>query len=175
MTSGPLNFEQALETSQDLLDQWSSGALPPGEFTRAIAELVATEPGARGFFVNYLTDGPENQNPELVLPALRQAPEVIVPLLVKNLAMSRAMAVIHRRQGDANQAAQSDRVCWRSQALLEALRLPLVSTHLQALFESATSGQGSYQDFLDRWGYDQGQRECIAHVCTRVLGHLSAS
>jgi hypothetical protein len=79
---------------------------------RAIAQLVSSQNGARGFFVAYLTDpGPLADNPSsAVLQALRSSPAVVPPLLVKNLVMSAVMGVAHRPKGDEEQAVGSERV-----------------------------------------------------------------
>lgn len=164
-------FEQAIALTQSLLAHMEQGTLPTPEVERAIAALVSSEAGARGFFVTYLTDsGTLADHPDTaVITALRSAPDIVAELLVKNLAMSSAMAVFHRRQQDEATAQESDRVRSRTHQLIQRLQLPAVQMKGQNLLESIASGQGSYQSFLDRWGYDTEQRQVIQQALQQAL------
>ncbi|HEY9845896.1 MAG TPA: hypothetical protein V6D03_06825, partial [Candidatus Caenarcaniphilales bacterium] len=51
-----VTFAQAIALSQSLLSQLKADELPTIEIEAAIASLVKSETGARGFFVTYLTD-----------------------------------------------------------------------------------------------------------------------
>ena len=167
-----MTFEQAIALTQSLLAHMEQGTLLAPEVERAIAALVSSEAGARGFFVTYLTDsGTLADHPDTaVLAALRSAPEIVAELLIKNLAMSSAMAVFHRRQQNEATAQESDRVRARTQQLIQLLQLPAVQAKGQSLLASITSGQGSYQSFLDRWGYDAEQRQVIQQSLQKALG-----
>ncbi len=106
-----VTFQEAIALTQSLLSRIEAG-VSPAEIEAGIAELVKSENGARGFFVTYLTsDGnlADNPSPEVVR-ALQSSPEIVAELLVKNLAMSAAMAVTHRRNGLEEMAQGSDRV-----------------------------------------------------------------
>ncbi|MDY7022699.1 MAG: hypothetical protein SWJ54_15300 [Cyanobacteriota bacterium] len=171
MTSSPsestaedLTFEQAIAHTQTLLENMAANDLSESETETAIANLVTTHNGARGFFVTYLTDPrPFVDRPsEAVIRALEASPEIVPDLLVKNVAMSSAMAVHHRRNHHEEMAASSDRVRSRSVHLIQALNLPVFEIMVKNLLESAKTGVGEYQDFLERWGYDAEQREAIA-------------
>lgn len=166
----PLTFEGAMERAQSLLAQMEAGALREPETQASIATLVRTENGARGFFVTYLTDGGSlaDRPPAAVIDALRTAPETVSDLLVKNLAMSAAMAVAHRRHDDPESARGSDRVRRRTANLIQQLNLPSIAEKLQQLQESLTGNGGSYQAFLARWGYDEGQRQEIQQWVSRL-------
>jgi len=165
-----VTFGQAIKQAQSLLDQMASGIAEP-ELIAAIARLVSSETGARGFFVTYLTDPrPLADTPSpAVIEALQSAPEIVAELLVKNLAMSAAMAVAHRRNGDEGAAQDSQRVQRRTTHLIEQIGLPQVRERSQKLQESAATGKGAYQAFLDRWGYDAEQRQVIYQALTEAL------
>ena len=167
-----MTFEQAIALPQSLLAHMEQGTLPALEVERAIAALVSSEAGARGFFVTYLTDsGTLADHPDTaVIAALHSAPEIVAELLVKNLAMSSAMAVFHRRQQDEATAQESDRVRSRTHQLIQLLQLPAVQAKGQSLIDSITSGQGFYQSFLDRWRYDTEQRQVIQQSLQQALG-----
>lgn len=166
-----MTFEQAIALTQSLLTHMKQGTLPAPEVERAIAALVSSETGARGFFVTYLTDsGTLADHPDTaVVAALRSAPEIVAELLVKNLAMSSAMAVFHRRQQNEATAQESDKVRSRTHHLIQLLQLLAVQVKGQSLVDTVTSGQGPYQSFLDRWGYDTEQRQVIQQALQQAL------
>lgn len=153
-------FEGAITHTQELLSQ------PPsdGELAAAVSDLLTDTNGARGFWVAFLTG--EGAIADQEHPALRQvlahAPLPALELLVKNLAMSTAMALTHRRQGNEAQAQSSERVARRSRFWLQPLHLRTQAL-TQALAHSARTGTGDYAEFLTKWGYDQEQRQAIAN------------
>ncbi|MEB3175903.1 MAG: hypothetical protein VKN60_12075 [Cyanobacteriota bacterium] len=158
-----LTFEEALDQSQALLDALDADNLTPEALQTQVTRLVASENGARGFFVTYLTSdsaGADQPGPEL-LRSLASAPEIVGELLVKNLAMSSAMAIFHRRQGDDSAAQGSLRVKARTQYLIQALALPNLDAKIRQLQTSLQNGAGEYGDFLTRWGYDAEQKRAI--------------
>jgi hypothetical protein len=158
-----LTFEEALDHSQALLEALDGDNLTPEALQAQVTQLVVSKNGARGFFVTYLTRdsaGADRPSPEL-LCALASAPEIVGELLVKNLAMSSAMAVFHRRQGDESAAEGSLRVKGRTQHLIQALALPNTGDKIRQLQTSLRDGAGEYGDFLQRWGYDAEQKQAI--------------
>ena len=166
-----VTVEEAIAHTQQILAALEQGTLATATLERLVTQLVQTQNGARGFFVTYLTDErPLADTPSAaVLAALQTAPEIVAELLVKNLAMSSAMAIAHRRNNNEAMAQGSDRVRSRTQLLIQALKLPPLAEKLQHLHESATTGQGFYQAFLDRWGYDAEQRQVIQSITQSAL------
>jgi hypothetical protein len=162
--SESITFQEAIALTHSLLEQMASNSLSETEIMSAIAALVKTMNGARGFFVTYLTDdrsladSPSNS----VVVALKSSPDLVSELLVKNLAMSTAMAITHRRNSDENSAQGSDRVCRRSIQLIQKLQLEESAIKLQELYQSIVTGAGSYQDFLERWGYNSDREQLQA-------------
>lgn len=157
-----VTFEQAIGLSQSLLAQMEQGLSEP-EIERAIATLVSSENGARGFFVTFLSGGGAlaDQPNAAVIQALQSSPDIVSELLIKNLAMSTAMAITHRRKQNEAMAVGSDQVRQRTTQLLKLTQLAPVSNKARALVESATSGIGRYQLFLERWSYDDEQKAAI--------------
>lgn len=161
-----VTFEEAIAFTQSLMSQMATGELSTPEVFDAIAQLVKSENGARGFFVTYLTSEgtlADHPSPE-VIQALQSSPDIVAELLVKNLAMSAAQAITHRRKGNEEMAQRSDRVRSRTTHLIEQLKLPQVQDRSLALHESAVTGEGRYQTFLQRWGYDAQQRLVIGEA-----------
>lgn len=158
-----LSFQEAILATQTLIGKMSHNELQEAEIERAIAALVGTKVGARGFFVPYLTgDSSLADNPSSgVIKALKTAPEVVSELLVKNLAMSSAMAVTHQRNQNCEQAKGSERVARRSANLIRQMDLDLVKTELTKLEKTIAGEAENYRSFLKRWGYDAEQKLAI--------------
>lgn len=164
-----ITFENAIQQTQDLLSQIEF--LDIDTITQKLTDLVSTENGARGFFVTYLTsDLSYTEHPSLeVITALKTSPILVNELLVKNLAMSTAMVVYHRSQGDEANAQGSEKVQEKTGQLIKQLLSQSLAEKLQQLATSLNTGQGEYQAFLERWGYDDCQRQAIAEIIQAFL------
>ncbi len=164
-----ISFENAIQQTQDLLTQIEF--LDANTITQKLTELVSTENGARGFFVTYLTsDLSYTEYPSLeVITALKTSPILVNELLVKNLAMATAMVIYHRKQGDEENARGSERVQEKTGQLIKQLLSPELGEKLQQLATSLNREQGEYQAFLERWGYDDCQRQAIAEIIQPFL------
>ncbi|MFM2378625.1 MAG: hypothetical protein RLZZ143_1203 [Cyanobacteriota bacterium] len=164
-----INFENAIQQTQDLLSQIEF--LDANVITERFIDLVSTENGARGFFVTYLTsDLSYTEYPSLeVITALKTSPILVNELLVKNLAMSTAMVIYHRSQGDEANAQGSEKVQEKTGQLIKQLLSQALGEKLQQLATSLNTGQGEYQAFLERWGYDDRQRQAIAEIMQPFL------
>ena len=167
-----ISFEEAIAFTQNLLTHLEQQSPDEAEVEQAIASLVQTQNGARGFFVTYLTgeNAIADHPTAAVVQALQSAPEVVGELLTKNLAMSSAMAITHRRNGNETMAQGSDRVRSRTTQLIALLQSPELTEKLHQLQQSVTTGDGPYQTFLDRWGYDAEQKGAIGQVVAESLG-----
>ncbi|MDJ0531591.1 MAG: hypothetical protein QNJ70_03695 [Xenococcaceae cyanobacterium MO_207.B15] len=174
MTATPntsLSFPEAIAFTQSLMEKISVGKLEETEIQEQVTSLVSTSNGARGFFVAYLTaDSALADNPSSgVIQALQNSPNLVSELLVKNVAMSAAMAITHRRNEDETAATGSDRVNRRTINLIQQLNMDAVDRELEALKESVTSEEGSYQEFLKRWGYDDEQKQVINQAIAKCF------
>lgn len=159
-----LTFEQAIEQTQNLISARLNQEINAQQFAQGVQVLVQSENGARGFFVTYLTleNDLADQPDEPLIQALGNSPEIVSELLVKNLVMSTAMGITHRRNQDEALAQGSDRVQRRTQELMERLKnLPQIPSKAQELFRNAGGESGQYSDFLERWGYDAEQKQAI--------------
>ncbi|MCX5928972.1 MAG: hypothetical protein NTY40_04375 [Synechococcus sp. LacPavin_0920_WC12_MAG_50_7] len=131
-----MSFEAAMEAAALWCGTWEQGDLSDEVLADKVAQLLTSRDGARGFFVVSLpAENPlMDRLPEPLLIALMAAGEEVVDLTARNLAMSTAMAVYHRRVGAEDQC------------------LGLLA---------ATDGIGSDVAFLDRWQYDAEQKAAI--------------
>ncbi|GBF78706.1 hypothetical protein [Aphanothece sacrum] len=166
-----VSFEDALNLSETLLEAMESQQLKDDEIQEMITTLVNSENGARGFFVTYLTsdhslaDNPSSE----VINGLKTCPEIVSELLVKNLAMSSAMAITHRRNNDEKTAQGSDRVCQRTTQIIQQLNLELVTEKLKKLKSTIIHGKGIYASFLEKWGYDEEQKKVIQNNLENLI------
>ena len=144
---------------------WEEEELSDEVFAERVSELIETPEGARGFFVISLASDCAvlDRLPESLVMQLRKKGEGVVDLVVRNLAMSSAMAIHHERQANSNQQAGSERVIARCIELLRILEPTSVKLRLERLLK-ATVGEGEGEDvkFLKNHSYDQEQKEAIA-------------
>jgi hypothetical protein len=162
MTTG-IKFAAAIELTQQFVLQLQDGVLTPEQVQSFVTDLVATQEGARGFFVGYLTNGLEivdKVHPGITL-GLAAHPKVVADLLVKNLAMSTAQNLHFLRENQADMAANSATVAKRSQQLIDALQMPEIQVITQQIIDAIRTGTGDYMEFLERWGYDAEQKGAI--------------
>ncbi len=166
-----ISFEKAIALTQSFLAEMEQGSLSDSDIEGIITALAASENGARGFFVTYLTDDRSfaDQPSNSVVQGLRSSPEIVSELLVKNLAMSTAMVLAHTRNQNPEMAQGSERVQRRTGHLIQLVKLAIVQTKLQTLSETISTGSGHYQSFLDRWGYDAEQRDTIQQILKKVI------
>jgi hypothetical protein len=158
-----ITFEAAIALTQSLLNTLMQGPLEKS-LKELVSKLLSTPNGARGFFVVYLTDArpfADNPDPEII-EALQRSPEEVSELLVKNLAMSTAMAITHTRNAQLDQAQQSLQVSRRSADLINRVGGDRLTAEAQDLWQGVTASSGSYITFLKKWGYDDEQKAAIA-------------
>ena len=169
-TAASISFPQAIAATQYLMNQIEAEKLQEDEIETQITALVSSKPGARGFFVAYLTSElPLADNPSVgVLNALKSSPNLVGELLVKNIAMSTAMTITHQRNNDAENSRDSAIVARRSINLAKQLDLDLITEELNQLHQTLTTGEGSYQEFLNKWGYDAEQKEMISKAIAQL-------
>ena len=161
-----LSFPEAIAFTQTWLEEVEAQTLSDTEILAQMQALLSHRDGVRGFFVSYLTGNNPlaDQPPGIFLDGFTQVAEHIYEILVKNVAMSTAMAIAHRRNGDFNQQQGSERVKTRSLNLLKQLEqrgLVIFTNERLRLLQTLEAGSGDYQDFLQRWQYDPEQCEAI--------------
>ncbi len=165
-------FKEAITFAMMWCDAWEKEELSDEVLADRVSELVETRDGARGFLAFSLSsDCPiMDRLPEAVILRLREAKEIVVDLTVRNLAMSSAMSIHHKRNKDYIQKAGSERVAIRCIEVLRLLEPILVKTRIEKLLE-AIEGKGDDLDFLKRWGYDNEQKSAIASNLNSIADH----
>jgi len=161
-------FKEAMQASMIWCKSWENDEISDEVISDRIGELIKTVEGARGFFVVSLSiDCPlMDRFPDALIFQLRRSGAIIVDLTVKNLAMSSAMIVTHRKYKDP-QEIQSKRIKIRCIELLKLLDSTQVKKRLDVLHE-ATKGNGKDLKFLNKWGYNDEQIKAISESIYEV-------
>ena len=161
-------FKEAMQASMLWCQSWENDEISDEVISDRIGELIKTIEGARGFFVVSLSiDCPlMDRFPDALIFQLRSSGEIVVDLTVKNLAMSSAMIITHRKNNDANKI-QSERIKNRCIELLKLLDSTQVKKRLDVLHE-ATKGNGKDLKFLNKWGYNDEQIKAISESIYEV-------
>ena len=155
-------FKEAMQASMIWCKSWENDEISDEVISDRIGDLIKTVEGARGFFVVSLSiDCPlMDRLPDALIFQLRNSGEIIIDLIVKNLAMSSSMVITHRKNKDA-QEIQSERIKIRCIELLKLLDSTQVKKRLDVLLE-ATKGSGADLKFLNKWGYNDEQINAIS-------------
>lgn len=163
-----ITFEEAITLTEKFINQIPQ--LSESEKEAIVSSLVISENGARGFFVTYLTnDNPLVDNKSSgIVTALETSPEIVSELLVKNVAMSTAMKITHNRNNNLEMAAKSAKVTQRSLNLINQLSLSQIQEKIELLINTIEEEKGVYQEFLNRWGYDDEQKQVIYKQLTII-------
>ncbi len=161
-------FKQAMNATMIWCKSWENDEISDEVIADRISELIKTVEGARGFFVVSLSiDCPlMDRFPDALIFQLRSCGEIVVDLIVKNLAMSSAMVIAHRENSDP-QEFQSERIKIRCIELLKLLDSNKVKKRLDVLLE-ATKGNGKDLRFLNKWGYNNKQINAISESIYKV-------
>jgi len=163
MSTREPTFEEAINAARHWCNAWEGGELSDEILADRVSELLTSQTGARGFFVISLSsDCPlMDRLPEALVLQLRRAGSLVINLTVKNLAMSSAMAVHHKRHENTNLKVKSERVTARCLELLRLLEPNEVKSQLEKLLDGI-KGDGGSVEFLRRWNYDNEQKQAIA-------------
>ncbi len=161
-------FKQAMQASMIWCKSWENDEISDEVISDRIGELIKTVDGARGFFVVSLSiDCPlMDRFPDALIFQLRSSKEIVVDITVKNLAMSSAMVITHRKNNDP-QEIQSERIKIRCIELLKLLDSTQVKKRLDVLLE-ATKGSGTDLEFINKWGYNDEQINAISESIYEV-------
>ena len=161
-------FKEAMQASMIWCKSWENDEISDEVISDRIGDLIKTVEGARGFFVVSLSiDCPlMDRFPDALIFQLRSSGKIVVDLTVKNLAMSSAMIITHRKNKDPMEI-QSKRIKIRCIELLKLLDSTQVKKRLDVLLE-ATKGNGTDLKFINKWGYNDKQINAISESIYEV-------
>ncbi len=167
------SFEEALNVASIWCIAWEKGELSDEVLADRVSELLETKTGARGFFVISLSgDFPlMDRIPDALVFQLIKSGEIVIDLIVKNLAMSTAMTLKHKRDQNFLQKDSSERIKQRCIELLKLLQPNLVKDRIEKLLNTINGKSKDDAKFLKRWGFDTEQKKAIISSINAIAEH----
>ena len=155
------SFTQAINISAQWCKEWEEDLLSEEVLADRIAELIKTKIGVRGFFAYALSDKEcflLDKLPSSLIFKLNEAGEAVVEIVVKNLIMSSAQIIIHRRENNDDYEMTSENISDRCKAILRMLETKLVTKTMKQVFEELDNMGNSFDNSIK---YDAEQKEFI--------------
>jgi len=155
------SFMQAINISAQWCKEWSEDLLSEEVLADRIAELTKTRDGLRGFFAYALSDKDcflLDKLPFSLIYKLNEGGNAVTEIVVKNLIMSSAQIIIHRRDNNHEYEIISANISDRCKAILKMLKTKSVTKSVnQVLRNLENMGNG----FDNSVKYDSVQKEFI--------------
>ena len=130
------SFIQSINVTKDWCKDWDDDLLSDEVLADRIKELLKTKAGTRGFFAYTLSDANctlLDKLPSALIFILRERGEHIVEITIKNLFMSSAQIVNHKKDRNLEYAEKSNDISDRCINLLKALDTKLVTKKINMM------------------------------------------
>ena len=124
------SFTQAINISAQWCKEWGEALLSEEVLADRIAELTKTRNGHRGFFAYALSDKDcflLDKLPFALIYKLNEGGDAVTEIVVKNLIMSSAQIIIHRRNNNHEYEMTSENISDRCKAILRLLETKSVT------------------------------------------------
>ena len=155
------SFTQAINISALWCREWDEDILSEEVLADRISELLKTKNGLRGFFAYCLSDKDcyllDKLPPSLIFKLIEGGEEV-VGIVVKNLIMSSAQIIIHRRGNNHEYRLTSENISERCKGILRLLDTNLVTNTINEIISNLDKLGNSLDNSTT---YDDEQREFI--------------
>ena len=141
--------------------EWGEELLSEEVLSDRISELIKTKNGLRGFFAYALSDRDcylLDKLPSSIIFMLTEGGEEVVEILVKNLLMSSAQIIIHRREKNIEYEFASEKISERCKGILRHLKTKLVTNHINQILKDLDNMGNSFDNSTK---YDAQQKEFI--------------
>ena len=118
------SFTQAINISAEWCKEWGEDLLSEEVLADRIAELTKTRNGLRGFFAYALSDKDcflLDKLPFSLIYKLNEGGDAVTDIVVKNLIMSSAQIIIHRRDNNNEYEIASENISDRCKTILRLL------------------------------------------------------
>ena len=155
------SFTQAINITAQWCKEWEEDLLSGEVLADRIAELIKTKIGLRGFFAYALSDKEcflLDKLPFSLIFKLNEAGVAVVEIVVKNLIMSSAQIIIHRRENNHEYEVTSENISDRCKAILRLLETKLVAKTLNQVLKDLDNMGNSFDNSIK---YDTEQKEFI--------------
>ena len=155
------SFTQAINISAQWCKEWGEDLLSEEVLADRIAELTKTRNGLRGFFAYALSDKDcflLDKLPFSLIYKLNECGDAVTDIVVKNLIMSSAQIIIHRRENNYEYEIKSESIADRCQGILRLLKTDLVTKAVNKYIEDLDNMGNSFDNSIR---YDSEQKEFI--------------
>ena len=155
------SFTQAINISAQWCKEWGEDLLSEEVLADRIAELTKTRNGLRGFFAYALSDKDcflLDKLPFSLIYKLNEGGDAVVEIVVKNLIMSSAQIIIHRRDNNHEYEITSENISNRCKGILRLLDTKLVKKNIDQVFKNLDNMGNSFDKSTK---YDSEQKEFI--------------
>ena len=143
------SFTQAINISAKWCKELEEDLLSEEVFADRISELIKTKNGARGFFAYTLSDTKctlLDKLPSSLIFILRERGEHIVEITIKNLFMSSAQILNHKKDRNFEYAERSNNISNRCINLLKALETNLVTEKINKMLSEIDNMGNSFDN-----------------------------
>ena len=154
-------FTQAINISAQWCKEWAEDLLSEEVLADRIAELIKTKNGLRGFFAYALSDKDcllLDKLPFSLVFKLNESGAAVVEIIIKNLIMSSAQIIIHRRDSNNEYEIRSENISERCKAILRLLETKLVTESFNRVLRDLDNMGNSFDNSIK---YDSEQKEFI--------------
>ena len=155
------SFTQAINISAKWCKEWGEDLLSEEVLADRIAELIKTKNGLRGFFAYALSDKDcflLDKLPFSLMFKLNEGGNAVVEIVVKNLIMSSAQIIIHRRENNYEYEITSENISDRCKAILRMLETNLVTRTINQFLKELDNMGNIFDKSIK---YDSEQKEFI--------------
>ena len=155
------SFTQSINISAQWCREWGEDLLSEEVLADRISELIKTKNGLRGFFAYALSDRDcylFDKLPSSIVYKLTENGMNVVEIIVKNLIMSSAQIVIHKREHNLEYKANSENISERCKSILRVLDTNLVKKTINTFLEDLDNLGNSFDNSTR---YDVNQKEFI--------------
>ena len=170
INSKEASFTEAINISAQWCKEWGEDLLSEEVLADRIAELIKTRNGLRGFFAYALSDKDcflLDKLPFSLIFKLNEGGDAVVEIVVKNLIMSSAQIIIHRRENNHKNEISSENISDRCKAILRLLETKLVTKTVNQIiknldnmgnsFDNSTTYDAEQKDFIKKQIFDIAQ------------------
>ena len=155
------SFTQAINITAKWCKEWEEDILSEEVLADRIAELIKTNNGRRGFFAYALSDKNcflLDKLPFSLMFKLNEGGDPVVEIVVKNLIMSSAQIIIHRRESNNEYEITSENISDRCKAILRLLETKSVTKNVNQVLKGLDNMGNSFDNSTK---YDEEQKEFI--------------
>ena len=155
------SFTQAINISAQWCSEWGEDLLSEEVLADRIAELIKTKNGLRGFFAYALSDRNCNLLDTLPISLIFKFSERgkdVVEIVIKNLIMSSAQIIVHRRENNFEYKLTSENISERCKGILRVLETKLVTKNINQIIKDLDNIGNSFDNSTK---YDDQQKEFI--------------